>query len=60
MMFNERHNFILNVYEHRNGLALRATDLTLIMGGYVLHGSFNSTDSYTANVVLRDGASSST
>lgn len=57
-LFDESVKLVVNVFEHRNGSDARATDLTMIYGGHVLKGAFNSTSSDTSVVVLKNEESS--
>lgn len=53
VLFGDTVNIIVNLFEHRNGDG-RATDLTLIYGSNILGGGFNSTESDTGAVMLKN------
>lgn len=48
---------VVNAYEHRVNKG-RAADLTFIYGGHVLRGSYNTSESTSGNVTLKDANSS--
>lgn len=54
VLYEETVKLVVNLYEHRNGEGGRATDLTLIYGGNVLTGGFNSTESDEGAVALKN------
>lgn len=58
-LFGEKETILVNLYEHRSPSG-RATDLTLIFGGNILTGSFDSTDSDAGKVNLTQQGSSFT
>lgn len=53
VLYGDTVNIIVNLYEHRDGDG-RATDLTLIYGSNILGGGFNSTESDTGVVMLKN------
>jgi hypothetical protein len=57
IIFENDVKIVVNAFEHRNGNG-RAVDLTLIYGGNILRGSYNTTES-TSGVVTLKGADSS-
>jgi hypothetical protein len=56
-IFQEKTKLVVNVYEHRKDLG-RETNLTLIFGGHTLEGSFDSTESDRAKIILKNTQSS--
>lgn len=57
VLYEETVKLVVNVFEHRNGADGRATDLTMIYGGNVLKGGFNSTESDSGVVILKENQS---
>ena len=54
-LYEEDVQLAVNVFEHRNSTGDgRVIDLTLIYGGNVLKGGFNSTENDSGNVLLKD------
>ncbi len=51
-LFGDQETILVNLYEHRNSADGRATDLTLIFGGNLLNGSFDSTENDSGKVIL--------
>lgn len=56
VLYEETVKLVVNVFEHRNAEG-RATDLTLIYGGNVLKGGFNSTENDSGVVILKENQS---
>ncbi|MBC7428595.1 MAG: hypothetical protein H7336_08295 [Bacteriovorax sp.] len=57
-LYDEDVKLAVNVYEHRNSTGDgRETDLTLIYGGNVLQGSFNSTENDSGVTILKQNTS---
>lgn len=54
VLYEETVKLVVNLYEHRNAEGGRSTDLTLIYGGNVLVGGFNSTESDEGPVTLKN------
>lgn len=61
MIYEEKETLLLNRYEHRSDDGMgRTTDLTLIFGGHLLTGAFDSTEVDTGAVTLKSETSSFT
>jgi hypothetical protein len=61
MIYEEKETLLLNRYEHRSNDGMgRTTDLTLIFGGHLLTGAFDSTEVDTGAVTLSSETSSFT
>lgn len=56
-LFEESAKLAVNVYEHRNGEG-RATEFTMIYGGHVLTGTFNSSESDSGLAILKNAQKS--
>jgi hypothetical protein len=52
-LFGDKTQVVVNLFEHRNGDG-RATDLTLIYGANILRGEFDSTESDSSMVILKN------
>lgn len=57
VLYEETVKLVVNVFEHRNGSDGRKTDLTMIYGGNVLKGGFDSTESDAGTVILKENES---
>lgn len=56
-LFQEQETILVNLFEHRSSSG-RVTDMTLIFGGHVLSGSFDSTDADTGSILMKNESSS--
>lgn len=54
-LFGADETILVNQYEHRSGADSRTTQLTLIFGGHLLSGSFDSTSLPNEVIVLTQG-----
>ena len=60
-LFDEPANLAVNVFEHRNSTGDgRVTELTMIYGGHVLQGEFDSTEDDSGKILLKQNDSTFT
>ena len=55
-VFGQKHNLVINSFEHRNGSDSRRNDFVLIYGGNVLRGFVDNTEG--GNLTLKEGSQS--